>query len=125
MHKQPLAVCFLVLLLAGLAGAAAKDQLGPELPGDGNVPALSGLGVDERVVVLQVCAKALGLESDPQRILVHCVCLVGPIAKVVCVDGWRWISWLLHELMCHVYDVIRRGDLRKALRRFSTGSGSS
>ena len=53
------------LLGAGLASAAAKDELGVELPGGGDLPGLGDLGVDQGVIVLEVGTETLGLESGP------------------------------------------------------------
>lgn len=86
-HEQPLAVCVLELLVARLARAATKDQLAPELPLERDVPVLRCLLVDDRVVVLQVGAKALCLEGNPECILVHGVGVLGPVAEVVRVNG--------------------------------------
>jgi hypothetical protein len=85
--KQPLALDLLELLLARLAGTATEDQLAAELPLKGNVPVVSRLLVNERVVVLQVGAEALSLESRPQGELVHGVGVLAPVAEVVCVQG--------------------------------------
>lgn len=94
MHEQPRTMCRLALLLAGFAGAAAKDELGAEFPVDGDFPVLCGLGVDDGVVVLEVCAEAFGFEGDPEGVLVHGVCLIGPVAKVVGIDGCFGVSVL-------------------------------
>jgi hypothetical protein len=94
-HEEPLSVCLLELLLAWLACAATKDQLTPQLPAQWDVPVRSGLLVDDGVVVLQVGAEALGLERDPQSILVHGVGVLRPVAKVVGIEG---------ELLAQVFD---------------------
>ena len=65
MDEQPLAKSLLELLLTRLAGTATKDQLRPQLPLERDAPVLSGLLVDDGVVVLQVGAEALGLERNP------------------------------------------------------------
>jgi hypothetical protein len=75
----------LELLLHGLASASAKYQLAAQLVSKRNVPVLRRLLIDDGVVVLQVSAEALGLERDPESILVHCVGLIGPVTEVVCV----------------------------------------
>jgi hypothetical protein len=85
--KQPLALDLLELLLARLAGTATEDQLAAELPLKGDVPVISSLLVNEGVVVLQVGAEALSLESRPQGELVHGVGVLAPVAEVVCVQG--------------------------------------
>jgi hypothetical protein len=84
--KQPLAESLLELLLARLASAATKDKLRPELPLERDVPVISSLLVDDGVVVLQVGAEALGLKRNPERVLVHGVGVLGPVAEVVCVQ---------------------------------------
>jgi hypothetical protein len=85
--EQPLAKSLLELLLTRLAGTATKDQLRPQRPLEGDAPVLSGLLVDDGVVVLKVGAEALGLERNPQRVLVHGVGVLAPVAKVVGVQG--------------------------------------
>jgi hypothetical protein len=40
-----------------------------------------------RTVVLEVGAKALGFKGNPERILMHCVGMLGPVAEVVRVYG--------------------------------------
>lgn len=55
----------LLRLLTSLTGRAAEDQLGDEVPLSRDVPLLSDLGVDERVIVLQVGTEAEGLKADP------------------------------------------------------------
>ena len=57
------------ILGTGLAGAAADDELGVELPAGGDVPLGGDALVDEGVVVLERRAKALGLESGPDDVL--------------------------------------------------------
>lgn len=75
-------------LVAGLVALlAAKDELGVELPVRRDVPLRGDLLVDERVVVLQVGAQALGLEGDPQRVLQHGVGLGRPQGELVGVHG--------------------------------------
>ena len=88
MDKEPLALNLLVLLLARLASASTKDQLAPELPLERHVPVLRSLLVDDGVVVLEVGTEALGLQCNPESILVHCVCVLGPVAEVVGVEGY-------------------------------------
>jgi hypothetical protein len=89
MDEKPLASCLLELLLARLTGTATKDQLAPELPVKRNVPVLSSLLVDNRVVVLKIGAETLGLKGNPKRVLVHGVGLLRPVTKVMGVDGER------------------------------------
>jgi len=88
MHKDPL-LKRLEGLLACLACLAAKHQLRPELPVKRNLVMLLHPLVDNGVVVLQVGAEAFGLEGNPQRKLVHGAGVLGPVAKVVRVDGER------------------------------------
>jgi hypothetical protein len=87
MDEEPLALCFLELLLAGLTSTATKDQLTPQLPAKGDVPVLGSLLVDDGVIMLQIGAEALGLKGNPQRILMHGVGVLRPVAKVVGVEG--------------------------------------
>lgn len=77
----------LKLLVAGLAGAAPKDQLGIQPPGPGQAPGGSDLVVDERVVVLEVGAEALEPEGGPEEQLLHAGALGGPGGEAV---GVRW-----------------------------------
>jgi hypothetical protein len=93
-HEKPLAVCLLELLLASLTRAATKDQLGPELPLEGNIPVLSSLLVDNWVVVLEVSTEALGLKRNPQSVLMHGVGVLRPIAEVVGIEGERFAEVL-------------------------------
>ena len=76
----------LELLLTRLACASAKDKLAPELPAERDLPVVCSLLVDDGVVMLQVGAKALGLERDPQRILMHGIGVLRPVAKVVRIE---------------------------------------
>ena len=85
--EQPLAESLLELLLARLTSATTKDKLTPELPLERDAPVLSSLLVDDGVVVLQVGAEALSLERNPQRVLVHGIGVLAPVAKVVGVQG--------------------------------------
>jgi hypothetical protein len=97
-------------LVAGAGGGRAEDQLGIEFPVLGHVPLLGDLGVDERVVVLQVAAQALGLERRPHGELVHGVGLHGPDGELVGVEG---------ELLLHGGDgaaVVEEHDLVRADR---------
>lgn len=55
----------LELLLRGVGGGRAKDQLALEAPGGGDVPGRRDLLVDQRVVVLQVGAEAFLFERGP------------------------------------------------------------
>ena len=82
MDKDPL-LEGLELLGARLACAATNDQLSAELPLKRHLPVLLDLLVDNRVVVLQVGTEALGLEGDPEGVLVDGGCVLGPVAKVV------------------------------------------
>ena len=77
----------LELFLSWLAGAATEDELGSELPLLGDLPLLLGTLVDNGVVVLEVGTKALGLQGCPQSVLVHGRGVLGPVTKVVRVDG--------------------------------------
>lgn len=79
----------LELLLSRLAGAAAKDELGSELPLLRNLPLLLGALIHNGVVVLEVGTEALSLQRGPQSVLVHGRGVLGPVTEVVCVDGER------------------------------------
>jgi hypothetical protein len=94
MDKQPLAMCLLELLLASLTGTATEDQLAPELPVKRDVPVLRSLLVDDGVVVLEISAETLGLKGNPQRVLVHGVGMLGPVAEVVGVERKRFAEVL-------------------------------
>lgn len=83
MHEQPLPKRPLELLLARLARTPAKHQLRAQLPLERDLPVVCSLLVDDGVVVLQVGAEALGLERNPQSVLVHGVGVLGPVAEVV------------------------------------------
>lgn len=83
---KPLAKSLLELLLARLASTSTKDQLGPELVLKRDLPVLSGLLVDDGVVMLEVGAEAFSLEGNPEGVLVHGVGVLRPVAEVVCVE---------------------------------------
>lgn len=100
-NKQSLAKCLLELLLAWLACTSTKHQLAPKLPLKRDAPVLCRLLVNDRVVVLQVCAETLGLERNPQRVLVHSISVLGPVAEVVCVE-WELLAEVLDGLGCFV-----------------------
>lgn len=55
----------LLHLLASLNLGTTEDQLGDQPPFGRQVPLLRDGGVDERIVVLQVCAEAEGFEGCP------------------------------------------------------------
>jgi hypothetical protein len=55
----------LLRLLAGRSLGATEDELGNQTPFGGDVPLLGDGGIDEGVVVLQVCAEAEGFEAGP------------------------------------------------------------
>lgn len=84
----------LVLLGVRVGGAAAKDELGVELPAGGDLPGVGDLLVDEGAVVLEVGAEALGLEGGPEEVLLDAVALVGPDGELVGVEG----KLLLHAV---------------------------
>jgi len=63
--------------------ASTEDQLRLELPFRINVPVLLHLGVDERVVVLQVSTTALGLQASPEHVLVHGGRVLGPSRELL------------------------------------------
>lgn len=77
----------LEVLGASIAGLAAEDELGVELPAVGDAPLAGDLGVDERVVVLQVGAEALGRQGRPDYVLEHGVRLQRPDGELVAVQG--------------------------------------
>lgn len=84
-----------VVLGAGLAGAAAEDELGGQLPVGGDLPLGGDALVDEGVVVLQVGAEALGLEGGPGGVLQDGGAVLGPDREAVLVEG---------ELLLHAAD---------------------
>lgn len=87
MDKEPGALDRLELLLTSIGDLATEDELGAELPVDGDVPVLLGLAVDEGVVVLEAGAKTLSLEGGPESVLVHSGSVLAPVAEVVGIDG--------------------------------------
>lgn len=96
-HKQPLAESFLELLLTRLASPATEDQLRPELPLEWDVPVLSGLLVNDWVVMLEVGTKTLSLKRYPQSVLVHSIGVLTPVAKMVCIQ-WERLAQVLNRL---------------------------
>lgn len=84
-----------MVLGAGLAGAAAEDELGGQLPVGGDVPLGGDALVDEGVVVLQVGAEALSLEGGPGGVLQDGGAVLGPDGEAVLVEG---------ELLLHAGD---------------------
>jgi hypothetical protein len=90
MHKKPLAVSLLELLLTWLTHTATENQLTPQLPAQWDLPVLCGLLIDDGVVMLQIGAEALSLKRYPQSILVHGVGVLRPVAKVVGIEGKRF-----------------------------------
>jgi hypothetical protein len=104
-HKHPL-LQGLKLLLARISHLATKHQLCAELPLERDLVVLLHLLVDDRVVMLKVGTEAFGLKGHPQGVLVHGVGVLGPVAKVMCVDG---------ELLAQVLDglgVFEEEDLK-------------
>ena len=85
-HKHPL-LKRLEALLSRLTSLSTEHQLCPQLPVNGNIPVLLRLAVNDGVVVLEIGTKAFSLESNPQSVLVHGGCVLGPGREVVCVDG--------------------------------------
>lgn len=81
-------------LLPGLALLLPKHQLRIQLPVLVDAPRRLHLLVDERVVVLQVGAEALGLQRRPHGQLRHAVALHGPGREAVRVDGVRVLDLL-------------------------------
>ena len=81
-------------LVSRSARWCSENELGVELPIQRNVPLLSDLGVDKRVVMLQVCSQSFGLEGSPDGVLVHSIRLCGPAWETVGVDG----EFVLHCL---------------------------
>jgi hypothetical protein len=114
-HPHPGSKSLLELLLPGLASASTKHQLAAQFVRERYVPMLRRLLVDDGVVVLEVGAETLGLERDPQSILVHCVGLIGPVTKVMCVDRELFAKFLdglrvlVEKYLSHV--SIRRREL--------------
>lgn len=101
--EQPLAEGGLEGLLAGLTSASTEDKLGPELPVKRDVPCLSSLLVDDRVVVLEIGPETFSLEGNPEGELVHGVGMLGPVTVVVGVDGdvlaesVHWLGVLIEQ----------------------------
>jgi hypothetical protein len=97
MHKQPLALNRLELLLARLSSLASKHQLRPERPFLRHIPLGLHLLVHNGVIMLQVGTETFGLERDPERELVHGGGVLGPGGEVVCVDGellLKGVDWV-------------------------------
>jgi hypothetical protein len=69
--EEPGALDLLEGLLAWLASTSTEDKLAPEPPLLGDLPVLSGLLINDGVVMLKVGAEAFGLESSPESELVH------------------------------------------------------
>lgn len=76
-----------VVLGASLAGTAAEDELGRQLPVGGDFPLGGDALVDEGVVMLEVGAEALGLEGGPGGELQDGGAVLGPGREAVLVEG--------------------------------------
>lgn len=61
--------------------------MGIELPVRGDVPSLGNLLVDDGIVVLEVGAETLSLQSCPNSKLSHAIRLRCPAVELVLVDG--------------------------------------
>lgn len=83
------------VLGSGLASLSTKNQLGLQLPVGGDLPLGGDAVVDERVVVLEVGAQALGLERGPDSVLQHGVRMGRPEGEAIGIDG---------ELLLHAVD---------------------
>lgn len=79
-------------LLTSRGSWSAENQLSRQFPVLGDVPSLSDLLIDQRVVVLKVRAESLLLKSSPDRVLVHSVGMRSPDWELVSVKG----EFLLH-----------------------------
>lgn len=90
--EETLTLNWLELLWSVLANWSADDKLGLEDPGLWDLPVLDQLGVNERVVVLEVASETLSLEGGPGSKLVHGVGLGGPAREAV---GVEWEGLLL------------------------------
>lgn len=90
--EKTLPLNWLELLWSVLANWSTNDKLGLEDPGLWDLPVLDQLGVNERVVVLEVASKTLSLKSGPGCELVHGVGLGGPAWEAVLVE---WVGLLL------------------------------
>ena len=76
-----------VLLGGGLALLSTEDELSVESPCGGDLPGLSNLGIDQRVVVLEVGTETFSLESSPEEVLLDSSRLNGPRLESVGVDS--------------------------------------
>ena len=90
--EETLTLNWLELLWSVLANWSTDDKLGLEDPGLWDLPVLDQLGVNERVVVLEVASETLSLESGPGSELVHGVGLGRPAWEAV---GVEWEGLLL------------------------------
>lgn len=128
--RQFLSAEALVLLLkgqevfgTGLARLATKDQLGSELPVGRDTPLGGDALVDQWVVVLEVGAQTLGLESGPDGELQHGVRVGGPGGEAVGVDG-ELLLHLVDDLLVFVEEDLHGKELRPrelAIELLSTG----
>ena len=94
MNKQPNILNRLKLLLTRFPSLTPKDQLGTKLPVKRNIPSLLDLAINNRIVVLEVCAKAFGFEGDPEGELMHGGGVLGPVGEVVGVEGEGFLEGL-------------------------------
>ena len=79
-------------LLAGWCSLSTEDQLSVEFPRSRDIPLRSNLGVDERVVVLEIGSESFSGEGGPDNELGHGIGLGGPDGELVSVGG----EFLLH-----------------------------
>ena len=85
-NLNPLLNRLLLLLLRPSLGTS-EDHLRNQAPFKRDIPFLGYGLVNERVVVLQVCAEAERLESGPQEILVHSIRVLSPRLEMLLVDS--------------------------------------
>lgn len=70
-----------------LLSTPTKYKLSIQSPRLGELPSLSNLVVDERVVMLQVGAEAISLKGSPDQALVHGSRLRGPVGEFIGIEG--------------------------------------
>jgi hypothetical protein len=75
-------------LLASLPGSSSNNHFRSQHPCVRDIPLLGNLVVNDRVVMLQVCAQAFGFERAPQCVLMHGGGLLRPFGELGGV-GWE------------------------------------
>jgi hypothetical protein len=69
----------------------SEDHLRTQRPSLRQIPRLLHAFVDERIVVLQVCAQPESLQCRPEVILMHAVALRRPLFALVLVDSRSFV----------------------------------